>query len=145
LFIISTITTYAAAGCKSATGGQRLVRQVYGFTDEERNKELYLVLKKKTPRSSWKKQLRRLFHQYDTNSVEGFNLQRNSSNRTYCQTIETRHGQCAAGLQSVGYQQFWASFAPFIYGGRRHYQPLFDRKTPTKLWRQQHRKKEHVR
>jgi hypothetical protein len=55
--------------------------------------------------------LRQLFHQYDTNAVEGFNKFLTKflpKDRTYCQTIENKaRAMLAGGLQSIGYQQFY--------------------------------------
>jgi hypothetical protein len=55
--------------------------------------------------------LRQLFHQYDTNNVEGFNnvlTKLLPKDRTYCQTIENKvRALLAAGLQSIGHREFY--------------------------------------
>jgi hypothetical protein len=55
--------------------------------------------------------LRQLFHQYNTNAIEGFNkclTKFHQKDRMYCQTIENKaRTMLAAGLQSIGYRQFY--------------------------------------
>ena len=55
--------------------------------------------------------LRQLYHEYNTNAVEGFNKYLTKflhKDRTYCQTIENAaRSYLAAGLQSVGFRQFY--------------------------------------
>jgi hypothetical protein len=52
-----------------------------------------------------------LFHQYDTNRVEGFSKFLTKflpKDRIYCQTTENKaRTMLAAGPQSIGYQQFY--------------------------------------
>jgi hypothetical protein len=60
---------------------------------------------------------------------------------------KTRHEQCAAGLQWLGTGSSMGVFCTYrySYGGRRHYQPLFDRKTPISCGGSNIGRKEHVR
>ena len=72
---------------------------------------MYLFMKKHHDEFMADDKLRQLFHEYDTNNVEGFNkflTKFLSKDRTYCNTIENK-ARCmlAAGLQSIGYRQFY--------------------------------------
>jgi hypothetical protein len=81
------------------------------FMCKERNKELYLFMKKHHEQFMEESKLRQLFHQYDTNNVEGFNKCLTKflpKDMTYCQTIENKvRALLAAGLQSIGYRKFY--------------------------------------
>jgi hypothetical protein len=60
--------------CKSTSGTAEEVSAAgLRFRCKERNKELYLVLKKHHEEFMEESKLRQLFHSYDTNTVEGFN------------------------------------------------------------------------
>jgi len=96
--------------------------------------------------------LRQLWHQYDTNVVEGFNKFLTKflpKDKTYAQTIENKaRSMLAVGLQSVGYRQFYSRV--FARTGidivENDITGLFLRKEDAdKLWRQLHRRKENVK
>jgi uncharacterized membrane protein YheB (UPF0754 family) len=82
------------------------------FRCKERIKELYLFMKKHHEQFMEERKLRQLFHQYDTNNVEGFNKVLTKflpKDRAYCQTrIEIKvRALLAAGLQSIGNRKFY--------------------------------------
>jgi hypothetical protein len=69
------------------------------------NKELYLFLKKHHDEFMANVKLQQLYHQYDTNNVEGTFLPKD---RTYCQTIENKvRSLLAIGLQLIGYRKLY--------------------------------------
>jgi hypothetical protein len=73
--------------------------------------KLYLFLKKHHEEFMVDAKLRQLYHQYDTNNVEGFNkfsMNFLPKDRTYCQTIENKaRSLLAIGLQSIGYRKLY--------------------------------------
>jgi hypothetical protein len=139
--------------CKSTSGTEEEVSAAgLRFRCKERNKELYLVLKKHHEEFMEESKLRQLFHTYDTNTVEGFNKFLTKflpKDRTYCQTIENKaRTMLAAGLQSVGYRQFYERV--FSLTGIKMRDDditnLFLRSEDSqKMWRTLHRREESVK
>jgi hypothetical protein len=98
--------------CKAALGTEEEVRQTgLWFRCKVRNKELYLFLKKHHNKLMVDAKLWQLYHQHDTNNVEGFNKFLTNfltKDRTYCQTIENKtRSLLAVGLQSIGCRQLY--------------------------------------
>jgi hypothetical protein len=99
--------------CQARNGAAEAVGDAgLRFRCKERNKELYLFMKKHHEQFMEESKLRQLFHQYyDTNNVERFNKFLTKflpKDRTYCQTIENKvRALLAAGLQSIGYRKFY--------------------------------------
>ena len=81
------------------------------FRCKERNKDLYVFLKRHHEKFMEDSKLVQLWHRYDTNNVEGFNKFLTKflpKDKTYCQTIENKtRTMVAIGLQSIGYRQFY--------------------------------------
>jgi hypothetical protein len=94
-----------------------------------------------------------LFHQYDTQKVEGFNKLLTKflpKDKTYCQTIENKARiHLAVGLQSVGFQQFYKRV--FQLTGLKMVEDditscFFGSEDTAKLWqRVEHRGKKEVK
>jgi hypothetical protein len=97
--------------------------------------------------------LRQLYHQYDTNNVEGFNKFLTKflpKDKTYCQTIENKaRSMLAVGLQSIGYRQLYQRIFKLtrIPIEVDNIKSLFLRDKDTdKLWpRKVHRRKEGIK
>jgi hypothetical protein len=104
---------YCGDWCQASkvAGAEEVSAAGLRFRCKERNKELYLVLKKHHEEFMEESKLRQLFHRYDTNTVEGFNKFLTKflpKDRTYCQTIENQaRTMLAVSLQSIGYRQFY--------------------------------------
>jgi hypothetical protein len=138
---------YCADWCKARKGTENEVRESgLLFRCKICNKaELYLFLKKHHDDFMVDMKLRQLFHQYDTNNVEGFNnflTKFLPKDRTYCQTIENKaRSMLAIGLQLVGYRKLYGR--DFVLTGisldEEDITNLFFRsQNAEKLWKQLH-------
>jgi hypothetical protein len=81
------------------------------FRCKTRNKDMHLFMKKNHEEFMEDAKLRQLFHQRDTQKVEGFNKLLTKflhKDKTHCQTIENA-ARChlAVGIQSVGCTEFY--------------------------------------
>jgi hypothetical protein len=93
-----------------------------------------------------------LYHQYDTNNVEGFNKFLTKflpKDKTYCQMIENKaRSMLAVGLQSIGYRQLykWVFELTGIPIELDDITSLFlQDEDADKLWRKAHRRKEGIK
>jgi hypothetical protein len=139
--------------CKAAKGTEEEIRSTgLRFRCKQRNQDMYLFMKKHHTDFMEDSKLCQLFHEYDTNNVEGFNKFLTKflpKDRTYCQTIENKaRSMLAVGLQSVGYRKFYGRLFALTGIELREddITSLFLRaKDSDKLWRQLHRRKESVK
>jgi hypothetical protein len=96
--------------------------------------------------------LRQLFHQYDTNNVEGFNKFLTKflpKDRTYCQTIENKaRSMLVVGLQSIGIRKLYArvfALTGVTMCDDNMTSHFFGTKDTEKLWKRLHCRKEGVK
>jgi hypothetical protein len=139
--------------CKSGQGTTEQIQETgLRFRCKTRNNDLYLVMKKHHEKFMEEGKLRQLFHQYDTNTVEGFNKFLTKflpKDRTYCQTVENKaRTMLAGGLQSIGYRQFYKRV--FTLTGIEMEEDditslFFGQEDSSKLWKKEHRRKESVK
>jgi hypothetical protein len=144
---------HCAAWCKHGHGTEQEKRESgLRFRCKVKNKKLYEFLKEHHDKFMEETKLRQLWHEYDTNLVEAFNKFLTKflpKDKTYCQTIENKaRSMVAAGLQSVGYQQFYSRVfeRTGIEMSEDDITGYFLRKEDAdKLWRTQYRRKENVK
>jgi hypothetical protein len=144
---------YCTDWCQARKGTEKEVRDSgLQFRCKICNKELYLFLKKNHEEFMADTKFRQLFHQYDTNNVEGFNKFSTKflpKNIMYCQTIENKaRSMLAVGLQSIGYQKLYGCvFA--LMGINLKEEDIanlfFWLQDTEKLWKQLHQHKECVK
>jgi hypothetical protein len=144
---------HCADWCQAASGTAEEIRDSgLRFRSKERNKELYLFLKSHHEQFMEETKLRQLYHQYDTNMVEGFNKFLTKflpKDKTYCKTIENKaRSMLAVGLQSIGYRQLYRRVFELtgIPIELDDITSLFLRdEDADKLWRKVHRRKEGIK
>ena len=144
---------YCGDWCKAAEGtAEELVENRLRFRCKTKDAKLYLFMKKHHEQFMEDTKLRQLFHQWDTNAVEGFNKFLTKflpKDRTFCKTNENkRRALLAAALQSIGYRQFYKRV--FQLTGIKLLEEdmtnLFLRSEDAgKLWRRAHRRKQTVK
>jgi hypothetical protein len=104
---------YCADWCESAKGTEEEVsnKNLRFRNKDDFDGQLYLFLKTHHEEFMVDEKLRQLFHEYNTNAVEGFNKYLTKflhKDKTFCQTIENgARSYLAAGLQSIGFRQFY--------------------------------------
>jgi hypothetical protein len=144
---------YCGDWCTSAHGTEEEVReQGFRFRSKTNDHAMYLFLKKHHDAFMQDEKLRQLFHQFDTNSVEGFNKFLTKflhKDMTLCQTIENAaRAYLALCLQSIGYRQTYKRLFELtgIELNESDMTSLFLRSEDAmKLWKKVHRRKESVK
>jgi hypothetical protein len=139
--------------CKAREGTEEQLKETeLRFRCKRRHKDLYDFLEKHHREFMQEEKLRQLYHQYDTNNVEGFNKFLTKflpKDRTYCQTIENKaRSMLAVGLQSIGYRKLYSRV--FALTGIEMTDDdityiFFSSQDSEKLWRRLHRRKQSVK
>jgi hypothetical protein len=128
--------------CKAVLGTEEEMRQTgLRFRCKVHNKELYLFLKKHDDKFMVDAKLRQLYHQYDTNNVEGCNNIFAEGQHLLSDDWKQTRSLLAVGLQSIGYRKFYNHvFALTGINLRDH--DFFRSEDAEKLRKKLHRRKE---